>query len=173
MQDLKMDGIVNMAGGEYGNVSVDGIGKCQHSIQAQTMDVKGIFTCKGGLRIENTLRLEGKSEVYEEIRAKTLRVKGYLSVKQGAGVYANEILCEGMIDADGEISADLISVDGYVCARELVGDCIEICLPHRKRIWWNSKKKIDFIEATTIKLSGVCAKEVSGTDVEIGPGCRI
>ena len=189
MQDMKITGMGDLPGGEYGTVTVTGIGKCIGSIHAQSVSVAGVFKSLDAVRIDRlsisgtfkcTGRLDagemtvgGIAELLGDAGAERLTVGGMFHAK-GARLESSDIKCTGIINAKGQVSTDRLHVTGVINAAEIVGDEIVIHSyhPHLSR-FVSTPSKAGFIEATTIDLSGVTAKAVNGTNVTIGPGCSI
>lgn len=173
MHDYNMEGIGKISGGEFGLVTVDGVGTCTDDMKAETMRINGVFKCQGSLEA-GFLQTDGTANVFSNIRAKKLVVEGVLTVRGDGKIEAGEIECDGVIKA-GEISADIIHADGFINAREIVGDRIVIKSMTHKFVQFFTRRfsHIELIEATSIELHGVVAKTVNGQDVVIGPNCII
>ncbi|MEG0377761.1 MAG: hypothetical protein RR614_04705 [Eubacterium sp.] len=179
MENKRIEGFGTLSGGEYNNVRIEGIGQCKNDLKVQNLRIEGTFNCSGKLDAVH-LHCEGIAEFEESITAKKIITEGFLQVKKGTAIEADEIFCDGFIKIDGQISADVITADGCINAREIVGDAIVIHSHVARKIsrllFFNFSKitsKADLIEATTIVLDGVKAKKVSGNNIVIGPGCQI
>lgn len=175
MNDFIIDGVASVNGGEFGKISIDGVGKCSGNIKAETVEIDGIFTCDGSIAAQR-IKCDGKAEVYSNIKAKELNVDGMLRVMGSEGkIEADEITCDGYISADMEINADKIVVNGHLRAREIVGDSVSIKTSASKLSRFIRRKfsEIDAIEATEIVLAGVIASNVSGENISIGPLCEV
>ncbi len=174
MQNLKIEGMGTVNGGEYGTVSIEGMGKCNGDIKAETLTVEGLFDCRGSVNA-GLLQCEGVSKIRGNIHADRINIEGVVTVSGGTKIEAAEIVCEGIITVDGEISADSIRSDGFMNAKEITGDNIFI-RSRRHRffgLFRSSHSRIDLIEATTIELRGVIAQSVNGRDIIIDSGCTI
>jgi len=174
MRDLTIEGIATIKGGEYGLLSVDGIGKCTGDIQAETLLVDGVFRCLGSIKA-GSMSCDGLSQIHGNIQAEKISIDGLMKVTGGTKIEATQITCDGMIRLAGEISADRIDSDGFISADEIVGDSIHI--RSRRNHFWEFfrpyQSKIKLIEATEIELRGVVAQTVNGTNVTIQSGCVI
>lgn len=171
MQDIKIDGISTLQGGEYQKVTVDGVVKCRDNLKAEELHIDGIFRCNGTVEA-GTIDCDGIAKIEGNIKARHFKIDGILKIADGTRLEAETIACDGLIKINGEISADSVKVNGYIKAKEIVGDSIAI-RSRRPRIFSSKKTRIDLIEATTEELRGVSADTVNGRDVTIGPGCRI
>jgi hypothetical protein len=175
MQNLKIEGIGTINGGEYGYVGIEGIGKCAGDIHSETLSIEGVFNSTGSIRT-GRLECEGVATVDGNVFAVDAEIDGILTLK-GGKLEATTILCDGVIKVNGQISADRIEADGVISANEIVGDNILIESPwHLFGIFTRghcNRSRISLIEATTVSLVGVRAEQVSGKDVSIGRGCRV
>ncbi len=171
--DLNVEGIGQITGGIYRDIDIKGICTCKGDFKARSISVEGIMKGKGSIESES-LDCSGVMELKSSLRTKKINVEGV--IKGANKVEANEIICKGGIYvSDGEISADIIDADGIINAKEIVGDNIKIKSHSNIFSDFFQKKfsKIDLIEATTVHLIKVRAKNVSGKDIIIGPKCKI
>jgi cytoskeletal protein CcmA (bactofilin family) len=174
MQNLKIEGISTIRGGEYGIVSIEGVGKCVGDLKAESLTIEGVFEAEGKIEVDK-FRCDGAAKIRGDLRAKLIEVDGALS--GSTNIEAASVFCDGMIKIFGQISADTIEADGAIRAREIVGDSIRI--KSLRHIFWfftyrgSCKSRIELIEATTVNLVGVSAEAVNGKDVTIGRGCDI
>lgn len=212
MGNIYIDGIGGFDGGEYGDIRIDGIGKCRGSVKSDSLLVDGAFHCKGNIdtgffecsgstdiwgdlsadrieidgmmnihgcnRIEaNSICCEGainiSGPIMTDIIIKRADINGALSVRGNGKIEGDEIYCDGAVHIDGQISADIVSIDGIVTAREIVGDKITIDSFGKPSPVFGACSIIDTVEATSVELSGVTARTVNGSNIVIGPGCRI
>lgn len=179
MQNLKIEGLGSIYGGEFDSISIEGLGNCSNNVKADSIRIEGVFNCSGEIDARY-LDCQGVANFKANIRAKKITVEGVLSEISGTKIEAEEIICEGVLKTGGEISADIVNADGCIEAREIVGDQIRIDsyeLVNRflSMFTWNKSKmsKVGLIEATTINLRGVTAETVNGMDITIGPYCKI
>ena len=174
MRDLNIEGVATIKGGEYGLLSVEGIGKCIGDIQAETLLVDGVFRCHGSIKA-GSMSCDGLSQIHGNIQAEKISIDGLMRVTGGTKIEATEITCDGMISLSGEISADRIESDGFISADEIVG--VSIHIRSRRNHFWeffrSRQSRIKLIEATDIDLRGVLAQTVNGTNVVIRSGCVI
>ena len=173
MQDNHLDGVCKIHGGEFGKLTVDGVGTCTDDIKAESMLISGVFKCMGAIDT-GLLQTDGTAEIRSSVRAKKIITDGILTVRDGARIEADEIECDGIIRA-GEVSADVIRAEGVINAKEIVGDriCIRSTAGRIARFFCKRFSNIELIEATTVEISGVTAKSVNGKDIIIGPQCQI
>lgn len=176
MQNFIMEGIGKISGGEFETITVKGVSTCSNNIKTENMRIEGVFNCSGDVET-GLLYCKGVADFKANIRAKKLTVEGVLSVRGDSKIEAEEIICDGVIKASGEISTDIMKADGCVEAKEIVGDYIKINSRYQvnrfMRFFSETKSNVKLIEATTIELTGVTADAVNGRDITIGPNCRI
>ena len=174
MNDFFLNGVGTMTGGVFDEIKIDGCGKCTGDLKAKHISVDGSFQCMGSVETE-LLDCDGASEFESYIKATKIDVDGMMKVKNGTRIEAEEILCDGLIRIEGEISADRIKAHGCISANEIVGDHIVIKSHASKflRLFSKDLSTVQLIEATTIELRGVTAGSVNGQDIRIGPHCRI
>ncbi len=125
MQNLSVDGVAKIEGGEYGTITIDGMATASGDISAESVSVDGMFKCAGSL----TARLvscDGMAKIRGNAKAGKMTVNGMLTVTDGNKIEADEIECDGMVKVDGEISADRIRANGLIDAAEITGDDILI-----------------------------------------------
>jgi cytoskeletal protein CcmA (bactofilin family) len=182
MWDDRIDGVTSIGGGTYDNLKIGGICTASGPLTAKHFEVDGVFTCKGDLTAD-TFDCDGVVNVEGNLRATSCDIDGVVNIG-GDKVEATEIVCDGVLSIRGQISADTITADGFINATEIVGDNITIG-SNRKSFFFGVFGKlreatgrpefsvVDLIEATTVWLRGVKAKEVNGHDVEIGANCEI
>jgi cytoskeletal protein CcmA (bactofilin family) len=182
MRNGKVEGVASINGGVYDDLKIDGVCTAGGSITVKRLDVNGVFTCKGDLTAD-VLDCDGVVNIEGNLRAKSCDIDGAVNVS-GNKIEADEIVCDGALSIRGQISADTIRADGYINATEIVGDNITInssrrlfffgiVVNFRKATGRPEFSVVDLIEATTVRLRGVKAKEVNGHDVEIGKNCEI
>lgn len=174
MQNLTIDGIGTLNGGEYGIVKVDGIAHINGDLVCETMDVDGLLKASGALKT-GTLMCDGSASFKGSVTAGRIAVDGMLKVTEGNRITAESIECDGRMSVSGEISADSISADGFIDAAEITGDTIRIRSCQRGAFFFlrSRHSRIRMIEATRVELRGVVADSVNGCDVRIDRGCRI
>ncbi|WP_066645590.1 polymer-forming cytoskeletal protein [Christensenella timonensis] len=172
MNGFTINGVGTIDGGQFSTLKIDGTGRCTGDLEAESIEVDGTFKCEGNVKT-GLFDCDGSAKLHGNLEAKKIDVDGLLSVKSGK-IEAEEIDCDGLIDVGGEVSADIIQADGYIRAKEIVGDRVSI-KSHMGRLVkvLNKKSEIGMIEATTVDLEGVWANTVNGRDITIGPRCEI
>ena len=178
----RVDGVVVFPGGNFDELSINGVCTSEGPIEANLIDIDGVFTTSSDIRA-TSIDCNGVVTIHGNLRVKKADIDGVVTVR-GASVEADYIKCDGLLTAEGQVSADIIEAEGFINAREIVGDRITIgsfrkagllkfFIKVREAFTDKDFSKVDLIEATTIELRGVQAKTVSGHNIVIGPACII
>lgn len=176
---LQVDGTFHCKGNiETGVFQCDGNADIRGDLSAEKIEVDGMLSLHGCNRIEaETILCDGainiRGHLMTDIIAKKVEIDGSLTVMGNSKIEADEIYCDGSVNIDGQISADIVNIDGIVTAREIVGDRITIDSYARPFPVFGMNSVIGMIEATNVELSGVVVRTVNGSDIVIGPGCKI
>lgn len=182
MENGRVDGVISFPGGIYGDLDINGVATAEGPLEAGHLDIDGIFNARSDVSCQS-LKASGVVTIDGNLRAKSADIDGVVTV-HGTKIEADRIVCDGILSTDGQVSADRIDAQGFINAKEIVGDYISIQSFTRSfffRMWVRLKEavgsqdysKVDLIEATTISLRGVHARTVSGHDITIGPACKI
>jgi cytoskeletal protein CcmA (bactofilin family) len=139
-----------------GSMSIDG------DANGGTMIVKGSTNVKGSIKLEETMEAHG-----------SLKVKG--DVEAG-----NQFEYSGAIDIGGKVATDKFIAkmnggDSYV-EKGVKARAVEIALSEWRSNRWRNEElfKTNDIEAEDeVYLENVVCTNVTGGEVEIGPGCEI
>lgn len=190
MQNAKISGMGSIHGGEYKEVSVEGMGKLKGSIIAEKVTVDGMFKSNGEIDV-NEFICDGLGRVFKNIKAKKARVSGVLKIRR-AKLEADNITCDGIITCNREVSADEIYIDGVCSVSRMYGDKITIKnkngglenskIPTKFLMLTNmylgrrvslSHSLVDVIECTDLEASGLKAKVVKAQNVTLSNDCII
>jgi len=169
---LVIDGVSNIDGGEYDEISIKGVSECKGDLKAKTLAMEGILKSRGSVNAD-LLNCNGILEVKSNIKAETIKLEGI--VKSIGKIEANQITGKGLIFSKAEISADVINIEGILKATEVVGDSITL-KPYNEGVLtrvWRKYSKLELVEATTIHLVRAYVKNVNGKDITIGPKCKV
>ncbi|MCL1846652.1 MAG: hypothetical protein FWF91_01635 [Coriobacteriia bacterium] len=178
----RIDGVVIFPGGSFDELSINGVCTSEGPIEANLIDIDGVFTASSDIRADS-IDFDGVVTIHGNLRVKKADVDGVVTVR-GVKVEADYIKCDGILTAESQVSADVIEAEGFINAREIVGDRITIrsfrkaglfkfVMKVREAFTDKDFSRVDLIEATRIELRGVRAKTVSGQDIIIGPACII
>jgi cytoskeletal protein CcmA (bactofilin family) len=193
MNDLLVAGISSSGGGSYGRVKVDGICTVNGDILAEKIDIDGVanihgsisggvFDCDGTTTIDGDvdvqeLDCDGATTIRGNLRVKYANIDGAVHVK-GSQVAADKIECNGYLTVEGELNAEIVEAEGFIKAREIVGERVVIRSSTSRvmkvaQFFKNDLGVFDFIEASEIDLCKVQAKVVNGHNIKIGKKCKI
>lgn len=186
MRIEKVEGIGSIYGGEFDRIEIEGVGTIKGDVKANTINIEGVGKCTGNVETVDFF-IEGVLTLSNSIRAKRIRIEGVVN-QTNSNIESDTIYCDGVLNTDGEISADNIEVGGCIIAHELYGDRIKIIYDIRRHgklklpnifgiVGIGNTKydgcRVDIMEATHIELEGVNSSSVSGETVIIGPNCNI
>lgn len=190
MKDVNIEGIGSIYGGEYENITIDGISKLKGGAIAKAITIDGIFKAKGKI-VTDEFNCDGVARFFRNIEAKTVKVDGLLKLRR-ASLYADNIQCDGILVCTGEVSADNINIHGACSVSEMYGDKIKIKnneksidesqIPKKlismSSLYFGRKLSpkhslIDIIECTHLEASGIKAKVVKAQSVNLRGNCII
>lgn len=188
--NIHIDGSGSFSGGEYNQVSVDGLGRCTEPFTCQTLTVDGSLSTAAvtadALQIDGRLKTEGDLIAREtdidglvlvsgSMRTESLDVDGSLTVdgdlcagptrvdghlKCRGAMTAADFECDGMVSLENGISAASIDVDGILT---VTGNIEAEHIESDGKISSTAQ-----ISADTIRLCGmVKADEIVGDSIEI------
>lgn len=192
MKDERIEGIGSIHGGEYDTIYIEGIGKLKGDVVARRIVVDGLFKSKGRIDVDE-MKVEGVARAFRDIRAKTVDISGMLKVRR-ASLNADKVICEGIIVANQEVSADEIYVDGICSVSRMYGDNV-VLKNNRDRI--NGSRKalpvrikpliklyfgrdvspdystVDVLECTNLEADGIRARVIRANKVKLNNGCIV
>lgn len=193
MRSEKVEGIGTIMAGEYDTIEVDGIGRLKGNATAKSVMVDGIFKSKGKLTSDE-ITFDGVARIFRDIRSKKIKSDGIVKLRK-ANLYADEIIMEGLITSTGEVSADLINIDGICSISKMFGDNIYIknnksrieikgnkrsikYTKHLGRLYLGRKVSedysiVDLLECTNLEASGLHSKVVHAGTVKLSDACKI
>ena len=90
-ENARIDGIGSVAGGEYGVILVDGIGRIKGNITTENIKVDGMLKGKGCVET-GELAVDGFARMFRDVRARKVTVDGLLKLRR-ASLLAEEISC--------------------------------------------------------------------------------
>lgn len=190
MKKSSIDGIGSMYGGEYEDITVDGIGKLKSSAKARNVKIDGIFKGKGRIDTDS-FTCDGIARVFRDIKARNVRIEGIMKLRR-AKLEADSITSNGIIICNREVSADKIFIDGACFISRMYGDTITI----RHKQNWNDDSRmpsrfrtllklyfgrtislthslVDVVECTRLEAVGIKSKTIKANYVKLGEGCIV
>lgn len=166
MKNEEINGISSISGGEYGNITVNGIGKIKNSASVENIFVNGIMKAKAELSV-GYMEVNGVMNCLSSLKCRSMNINGIINVKKSE-LNAENIKCDGMVKAKEAISADEINVCGVVKTKLLSGENIKIKkLDNLKKNKRYEKKcsKIENAECTYFEGENVKIKELHADSV--------
>lgn len=182
---MKIEAMGAINGGKYEDIAIDGVGKIKGDIEVNRLNINGVCKCTG-LLSSTEFVCDGVFDGNRNIKSKNIRVDGVMKLSAG-NLEGNCLYCDGVLQTKGNVSFDIVDINGYISAKEITGDSIKIHnnidrnVDMEKNIFHflkgntNSKNycTIELIEASTINIQGVKAQTVSGEDVVINKDCEV
>ena len=186
IRDVRLDGMGSIDGGEYANVSVDGMGKVRGDLACASLNINGKARLLGQVAAQEFV-CNGMATCRRQLRAKEIRVSGLLKASR-EGVQADRIDCDGMISCDGEVTADQIRIAGGCTVASMTGDILHIHASPQitlqgagrplagillGRRLGDTPATVDHIECTELYADWLTAKTVRAQRVVLGEHCAI
>jgi cytoskeletal protein CcmA (bactofilin family) len=192
MKKESIEGIGSIHGGEYDTLTIEGVGKLKSEASANRVSIEGMFKSKGKLTADE-ISVQGFARFFRNIKAKRLLIEGMLKVRH-ANVYADHIICNGLMTCSGEVSADQIDIDGVCSVANMYGDNISIHysggdihfkgsslsknLIFLSKLYLGRKLSLDYnlvdqVECTQLSASGLKSKIVRAGSVQLEDNCII
>ncbi|MDQ5983336.1 MAG: hypothetical protein RUMPE_00345 [Eubacteriales bacterium SKADARSKE-1] len=173
MQDIKLDGISKINGGEYATVAVNGIAQINGHLKSKSFSIDG--KCKiNGDTTTSELFCNGITEIEGKLKATDIKVDGILTVN-GDHIETQTLVCDGTIRAKNLINSEILDANGIINAMQVNGNKVIIKSHSGKfiKLFLPPASKINKIKADNIELSGVKSQKIVGQDIIIGPCCEI
>lgn len=198
--DLRINGVGSSAGGSFDIVQINGKGEINGDVECNDLQINGLGTIEGNITAE-TFKVSGKSDIRGDIKSDTVMIDGKIDIT--GGVTATRVENRGMLGVDKEVSAetfhshggfkiggllnaDMIQIIIYApcSAAEIGGEEIDVRTGGASGLreflgsffsGWPLKTALsaETIEGDNIYLENTTAKVVRGSNIKIGPGCRI
>lgn len=197
--DMILKGIGGGAGGDFGRVHIEGIGRVNGPLTCDTFRLDGVGNIDGAMGCAESCELHGKIKVEGGLLAPRLILEG--QARFNGRLRAGRMNMKGMVTIAGDCEAEEIRMEGgFTVGGLLNADVMEIRLQARGRVkeiggdriritrgsgsqWsrllgWllpalDPHLSAGTIEGDDIELEETTADRVRGNRVVIGPGCRI
>ncbi len=192
MKNEKVEGIGSVYGGEYDTISFEGIGKLKGDVTAKKVMVDGIFKGKGKITADE-MGIDGIARIFRDIKAKSVKIEGILKLRR-ASLNADRVICEGIMVANREVSADEIYVDGICSVSRMYGDNVILKNNHDRikasgnflpirlkpfiKLYFGRKVSLDYslvdvLECTNLEAEGIKAKVIRANNVKLKNHCIV
>ncbi len=176
LRDLKIEGIGSCYGGVYNRVKLEGISTIKDNLKCNSFSSEGMCKCEAQIEAAD-MNIEGTFKGKGSIRAKKFNAEGYIRLKD-CPVNADEISLEGYIKC-GELSADIINIDGVCHTEKIYGESISINPSLNVKPGFNlffkasNISKAELIECTELKADGLSADIIRASRVKLGKDCEV
>ncbi len=200
LPNMTMSGWGKAAGGEYGNVQIDGVTKVAgHLSAAYGMRSSGVTHVYGNVYAPE-LRCEGKLTVDGDAIARKLYLDGLCKI--AGRIESDSVKLDGVLVAGGDIEAETfisrgsVKTDGLLNAgtvelglahktskvREIGGETVIVRRLDGSRWGWlwnwvvpeaESRLDAELIEGDIVRLEYTHAAIVRGGQIVVGKGCKI
>lgn len=117
LQDLKISGSGEAAGGKYNNVRISGSGEIRGDVECNEYHASGASALIGNL-IAKKVSTSGASDIKGNVTAEEIETSGASDIS--GDVKAKRIEISGASDIKGNLSAEYVEVHG---ASDVKGDC--------------------------------------------------
>lgn len=170
--DSVINGIGKINGGNYKNISINGIGSILNSVNSENITLVG--TCKAFGNITcNDISVEGTFSCNSDIEFTNIaNIEGLISID--GNFQGKEIILNGKVNVKGLMSADKMNI--CTCAKstikEIGGEDI-IVTSTKGGIFNKPYLYVDSIEGDNITLEKTICNIVRGHNITINKGCRI
>ncbi len=198
-RDLNISGIMGGQGGAYKSVNIHGVGKINGHLDCIDFHCHGRVNIQGGIKAaqmaeihgvariaghfeSGTMKIHGKTNVDGHAAGESIEIHGFLNVKSHCD--AESFYTRGGFRIGGLLNAGTIDIELYgPCeAAEIGGGTIRVRKSGMVSRFGNFIRAIfpildgltaETVEGDDIHLENTRAKVVRGTNVTIGPGCKI
>jgi cytoskeletal protein CcmA (bactofilin family) len=157
------------------SVVVSGNASFSSDVQANELIVSGVSDVRGGVGA-GVLKVAGSCSIAGSVNATRIEIRG--TTKIGGDVQAEVFDARGVFSVGGLLNAGTVTVELYggCDAHDIGGETIDVRLgkPWAFLPFFGERNlTADAIEGDTVRLENTRAKVVRGTNVTIGPDCRI
>ena len=176
LRDLRIEGMGSCYGGVYNNVKLEGMATIKDNLKCNSFSSEGMCRCDGQIETGD-MNIEGTFKGTGSIKAKKFNGEGYIKVKN-CPINADEINLEGYMTC-GELSADIINIDGVCHAEKMFGDSITINPSINIRSGFNlffktsNISKAELIECTELNADALSADIIRASRVKLGKDCEV
>lgn len=182
MKNLTINGISTIKEGEYDRIRINGSGTIKGNVKFDDLVVNGITNCDGAIE-GNFVEIDGSFKTTKDIKTKKMLINGTVK-STGTKIYADEIEINGSLKGEGEVSADIVHVDGSIVVESLHGDKINI--NYADHMNWNNfgitffsrhiqdkLNNIKEIECSQLKAGLLTCDILSAHDITLNKHCKI
>ena len=193
--DIHINGIASSNGGNFRQVSIDGMGTIHGDLTCMELSCNGTSKVEGNLRVERAsingiskiqgsahadqLRIDGKVTIHGRLTSEDIQVNGHIKIH--GNCEAERFESNGIFSIQGMLNAGIIEIaaHGGCSAQEIGGEQITIkqagsqLMTKLLGTFMNTHVKATSIEGDVISLEHTTAHIVRGGRIHIGPDCII
>ncbi len=167
MENIRINGISVINGGEYDSVKIFGSVKVLNSVKANEFITNGRANVLGSV---TTIEYKsgGSSKIEGDLKAGTIKSSGAIKIQGECS--ADLFVARGSVNIDGDCNID--TIDAKLTGgtfHNIYGDNLTIMSDE----FWTNSIYVKDIEATKIRLKNVYANVVRGDNIIIEAGCKI
>ena len=115
--DLKINGNGKTPGGEYSDVTINGMGKVNGDLDCISFRCNGDSDIYGNLKAEST-KINGSTDITGDLKSGEVKISGYAGI--GGGIESKQSKIEGQAAIGKSFTSDDIVVRGII---KVKGDC--------------------------------------------------
>ena len=171
MDNYKLNGIGKFEGGEFFNVTINGVGTLINDLNCENLDINGMFKSKGMIKTKNKIDINGSAKFIENVKCSDLTLQG--SAKFEKNLEAENVKIEGLLTVDGELNVGNIEISSTCFSiKELHADTILINDLYKMRTF-TKMYEIGEVECTSIEANALKCKKISASHVKLGKNVEI
>lgn len=171
MDNYKLNGFGKFSGGEYYDVTINGIGTLNGELNCNSLNVNGVFTSNNLIRVKNEISINGRVRFNENVKCSKLVLQGIMKCNEN--LEAEEVKIEGILTVEKEMNVGSIEISSArFSIRELHADIIKINDLHKIRTF-NKMYEIGEIECTSIEADSLKCKKISAGNVKLGKNVEV
>lgn len=169
----------NIKGGHIDNLNINGICNVEDDVFCDTILVSGTANFEGNVQ-SDTIKINGAVNIEGDVKADSIIVNGVMNAQN---IESENITIYGVVKIDGDINAENLESYGICMFNNLYGEKIVIKGGRFKghlQINFNGQdvkqtqlSVFNEIEATSIELSHITGKRISGEHIILGENVEI
>lgn len=169
----------NIKGGHIDNLNINGLCNVDDDVFCDTILVSGTANFEGNVH-SDIIKINGVVNIEGDVKADSIEVNGVLNAQN---IEAEKFTISGIVKVDGDINAENLEAKSICLFNNLYGENIVIKRgPFKGTLNVNINGQGDIktklsvfneIEATSIELSHITGKRISGEHIVLGENVEI
>ncbi len=115
MKDIEITAVGSFEPGDYGNIEIDGVGKCPGPFSVRELEVNGVLNAQGAVRCDEG-EINGCLECGGRLDAGELEINGAVKAADGAGIETADV--SGALTVTGKLECSSVTCDGAIKVSE-------------------------------------------------------